>query len=971
MKRLVYSPYVQAFVKTGDGVFDLSPYILNGSVNRKVNQVSSAQLTLRNPVLTGSGNLLLTEFPRSNGTGPLISPMDPIVIMMTRLQAHPVTVFTGYVDKAPYFQLYPGPCTLEASCTLKRLQYTQWDSSLPFVEYFLQQFGWQLGTNGIANPTADVAPLKGVLGGTVSGQFTDGSLGGLLFAILQYIGNWDESTIFIEALPPQIKNVVITLYNRIQSDVQQGSQFINTYLEQILGSSSHGSGGASGGGGVSTGTISNAAQVVPAIATSAARWGVPASLLVAIGLIENNLQPTSCTAGSYAGTFQVQWTGGGSGRNGHPYGSGPWSTHVPTCAEANDVGLASNACAGAAAGLKSSYGGTSDTALWNWAIHIQGVENNLGGQSAAYQTAAGFAPYLVTATALLAKYGSAPTTTHSQAGGATREPSVTTDVVRLGSSPTATAVVATDSVRASKAGRSPGGKIPGLSSVLTPSANANANGMINPIPGFSNFTYDKGIDCGAPVGSAILAPADCTLTQVDPTFYDGQPLMLFEFDNPIPQAPTQYWYVSEQINPVTTTLGTHFNQGDTVATFAATGSDIEIGWGSPSTYDLRYAPVEAHYGTTKTGWGFDFWKYFSIGGGNAIQGRVSGAGGGGSSINAAASAFSTMLALPSIFQIGEALAFTGKRSFMADQPLWPFVLQLCQASMRNCMSMPNGNFLAFFPDYFGIFGRKYYWEIHDIEIIDARIDLSDDPLATHVAVAGDTYTYPSGQVTEPDLLLTSGIFDIFDAFATGYVGSVADPSVDIHNIALGAGTIANNKSGTPQPSATTPNSAANTDALAFLQKFGARPLVEEIPAIRNPFFELFYAFQTFMLLWSKQFETTFELTFMPELFPGGLIGLPDHHIQLYVEEVIHYFDYAQGFTTTASVSSPSQLSTPSGTDPRARTNLSQGLTSWNLSTAIADATNAAGQGATSVSSQGVSSAGQGVVKGVGSGADNK
>lgn len=74
--------------------------------------------------------------------------------------------------------------------------------------------------------------------------------------------------------------------------------------------------------------------------------------------------------------------------------------------------------------------------------------------------------------------------------------------------------------------------------------------------------------------------------------------------------------------------------------------------------------------------------------------------------------------------------------------------------------------------------------------------------------------------------------------------------------------------------------------------------------VRSGFYEMFLAFQRFCMLWSQQFLTTFQFTYMPELFPGGLIALPDHGIQLFVEEVEHTFSYTDGFTTTATVSSP-------------------------------------------------------------------
>ena len=61
--------------------------------------------------------------------------------------------------------------------------------------------------------------------------------------------------------------------------------------------------------------------------------------------------------------------------------------------------------------------------------------------------------------------------------------------------------------------------------------------------------------------------------------------MLFEFVPPISGTyqGDEYWYVAEQITPVTQTVGTVFQAGQPVATFAGAGTCIEIGWGSPTS----------------------------------------------------------------------------------------------------------------------------------------------------------------------------------------------------------------------------------------------------------------------------------------------------------------------------------------------------------------------------------------------------
>jgi hypothetical protein len=273
------------------------------------------------------------------------------------------------------------------------------------------------------------------------------------------------------------------------------------------------------------------------------------------------------------------------------------------------------------------------------------------------------------------------------------------------------------------------------------------------------------------------------------------------------------------------------------------------------------------------------------------------AGGGTSNDPMAAAkqaAFSTILGFPSAINSVESLALTGQRSLMNDQELFPFIEQICAASLRNFMSMPDGKFYAFYPDYFGGFGRGPYWKISDIEILSGKIDLSDDTLATHVFIVGDTSPGQNatavgfGTIDYLDKMTSTGVISIFNAFATGFLnGKPKDPKKATDNLP--------------------PDEMDETKALNFLKKYGARRYYEEVPAVRSPIYETFLAFQRFCLLWASQFKTSFEFTFMPELYPGGIVAFPEHGLQCYVEEVIHSGSYEDGFTTIAQLSAPAAL----------------------------------------------------------------
>ena len=138
----------------------------------------------------------------------------------------------------------------------------------------------------------------------------------------------------------------------------------------------------------------------------------------------------------------------------------------------------------------------------------------------------------------------------------------------------------------------------------------------DPIPGFSPGRDDSGVDACAKPGMPIYAPATSVLIQpILQNWYAGQPLMLFEFVPPISGTyqRDEYWYVAEQITPVTQTVGTVFQAGQPVATFAGAGTCIEIGWGSPTTNMRALAPQYAHPAAGElTPVGESFKQFFGI-----------------------------------------------------------------------------------------------------------------------------------------------------------------------------------------------------------------------------------------------------------------------------------------------------------------------------------------------------------------------
>lgn len=245
MKRLVYSPKILAYVKADSGVYDLSPYITDFGIDRKVNQVSTAQISFRNPNKKWTEHTYWDPIAKEHMVGPIFHPMDPITIILTRLQNRPVQVFTGYCDSTPYLQLFPGTVKIKASCTLKKLLYTYFDSGLPFFWEFLNQYGWSPNpeTGGIVSPKAEQTNIQHPNETKAGIQYGDSGIGELLYGVLHDIGGWPDSTIYIEEMPKSVIDLVSNLFELFKDTSEESQGELKQFLNKIIGSASLGSGG--------------------------------------------------------------------------------------------------------------------------------------------------------------------------------------------------------------------------------------------------------------------------------------------------------------------------------------------------------------------------------------------------------------------------------------------------------------------------------------------------------------------------------------------------------------------------------------------------------------------------------------------------------------------------------------------------------------------------------------------------------
>lgn len=843
MKRLVYSPKAFVYVRTDAGVVNLSEYVVSGNVSRKIDQVSTAEVTIRNPHrrFTQAGN-------------PTFRPMDAITIFLQRLPGSPVQVFTGYLDSTPYYQMYPGTATLTASCTLKRLQYTFFDPGLPFMRTFLNKYGWYPdGQGGIFKAEKklddpDTTNFNQVL---TYDQRRDASVSELIFAVMKHIGGWTPETILVEQLPKSLLARVGKIYDELAKSNAEATEDFEDWLKDFLGTGSYG--GPDGTlAGISLDSLdSEQSLALDAIMSMADQMNVSRRhriAAIAAGLTESNLKNLNHGDADSVGIFQMR--------------VGIWNT--------------------------GKYAGYPDKPMLQarWFFdRAKDVDRNqsIGELCQAVEVSAypdRYATNVDKATSLLEQYNAKK----SDKDASESEPPEKDSDGRVGDRPYAGEQMKTGGKK--KRNDSDDGKWVFPISKHAAYEGGVAGHMSRPL---GNWQSDNAVDLMAPAGTKWIAVEDGTISTSQgwgDSSGSGQATVYGYRLHLEGESGNTYFYQHGASNIAP--RGKKVKKGDVIG---------EIG-----DYASNGIPTHLHFAAKPP-----LNPEVVCAGGDVVAGSGSSGGGGDTSDDtsgatdalraAKAGALLTTFNFPQAVDEAESMLLKGDKSLMNDQPLLPFMGELAKGSMRSFMSLPNGAFYAFHPDYFGSFNTKPYWEISDLEVLQGDIRLTDEALATHVYVVGDVY---GSGIDITSKLQTRGVVTLLNAGNADFLNT--DPGEVAKEQAQRRESRKKDDEKTLSPFL-----GDEQAVLDFLRRYGPRPYVEQATFIRSHVFETFYAFQTFMLMWSRQFLTPFTFTFMPELYPGGRVAFPGHGIGCYIDEVHHSFDYTNGFTTQANLSAPSAL----------------------------------------------------------------
>ena len=883
-KTLVYAPDIQILIAHNGIEYDVSADIVAWSIRRVENGVSSIVFRLSNKLYNGKLRYTHT-FER----------MDRITVKLKRTEW--VQSFSGYLDSVPHIQLYPGTVNFRASCTLKRLMHTWWDPGLPKSQEIFDQAGLN---------NAEIA--QGELG-------LDAGLGSMLRRLLVEVGGWSSTNVHIQRFPTGFYSWMET---QLRTLTPGSDTAVQDFKELLLGS-----GDTSSGVGKSAGRQVGVTMGGYAITA-------PERLLEVIRAVdEMGMGPDTASVAAAQGLGEASQ--GGADHKDQPAWKGitevgkNWSD----AALKNDAAVHCYMCIMA----ESKFIMYANAAVPESLTYPYEALSTDGKSVGLYQQQ-DFGEWGTCAQRMNVKASTQMFLQHLQRYDWRNMPRAAAiqQVQRSrfsdGSNYAAFETAAIEAVRAARSG---------TGTAMGTSGQSDATSLINPTLGMGGTTVGaippipitagplKAVTSGIPTSNGTPTATAAASTVGMPLFDSGGALScaLAQVGKPYvwgARGPasfdcaglTQFAYRSIGLEIGATTYdqagrlqripASNLRPGDliqpnsghtvmyvgpgTIVEAPQPGETVRVG---PIYFDLTSAtclrvPGVEFGGVVPTA--FDIQKAMSAS--NAVAGTVTTGLGGtaqtGTTEPIARNLFTYQFAAGQ-FSSDISMEFGGQqgseeKAFINDEPIIQTVVSMAQAGLRNFQSAPNGDFVAYYPDYFGIDGKDAVWNLEDIEMKNVQIDLNDDALATHVYVSG-SMTPQAGNQGVLGWLGSKGVATVEKTWLFARMEAAAPHTADEPYYSGGS---------------------------EIMRKFGVRPLVQSMSSVMQGPMEWLLAVQLFMRKWAEQYATQIETTFMPEVFPGMRVNLVKHNLQVYVTEVTHAGDFESGFTTTMTIMAPSRPS---------------------------------------------------------------
>lgn len=850
MANFLYNPGIRVYIDTGKrhGIIDVSDDLINGTMVRRSDGVSTFDFQINNPQRVYDN---------------VFYPNDRIVVLMKRLTW--MRTYTGLLNSVPLFSAWPRPVTIRSSCSLKRLQYWYWDPYAPdSIQMLLNAEGPTMQTvTGQPNAAEDH-------------QANDMQWGitNMVLTVLNNVVGWGPSKVHIAQIPPNWYNVAVKIARSVAQATDQADTAAQSYLDQLGATANIGGDTVLGGVAAANSAIKagdygsvrltqaqcNNAYTIYQVAASR---GLPqrAGLLgIMCAMQESTLRNLTTGDRDSVGLFQQRPSQG-------------WGTVAQIMNPVYSAGKFYDMLAQVPGWQKMAP-----------TVAIQAVQRSgFPGAYAQWQT---MAQAIVGAI-----QKSTPAKGYENPGG----PSNGTG---------------TGTPNGSSGADNDGSRI--------------AAYAVNLVKQYPNIPYAQSTPRTMAYAQSIPPPAqDCSLFAGEifnkvtgKTCWNGTPVV----------STIDAWCAAHggkriSVSDAMNTPGAFLIRTATHIEICVGDGKHTVGSRNPRTHASVLQIDQSWYDHGLLVPGVSYKKY----GMAPLIGSDGGTGGSSTGVTTLAgqstltqysstSNYNPANPIDSLFgaamwspqldsdQINLASGLSGVRALMNDQPLLPYITNMMNTSMRSLSSAPNGDLIAWFPDYYGQWEQAAIMVVQPIELMDFTIDWSDDSMVTHMFT---TVSQPgaamldatTGQWADPGIYPNGTADELgMRVFTTG-IASIDIPAM--MNVIFGI-------------------DATEQEAQDFAEyiytRFGARPAYEEVPGLTGPTAELFSAVFKFMLYWGYQYNADIPLTFMPELWPGMLLQIPEFSFQCYVTTVTHTFDLSQGggFYTTVNVAAPARLDNGQG-----------------------------------------------------------
>ena len=224
-----------------------------------------------------------------------------------------------------------------------------------------------------------------------------------------------------------------------------------------------------------------------------------------------------------------------------------------------------------------------------------------------------------------------------------------------------------------------------------------------------------------------------------------------------------------------------------------------------------------------------------------------------------------------------------------DKPAIEYVSACCKSSLRSYMSAPDGSFIAFVPDWFGMINtgnaEKAVIDIPQVETKTFDINFDKSSYVSHYFLTTNeatpnTYNYVNMSTLNDTLRLMMSSGTITMQYQT-------DALVKLMDITA---------AGVPQ----TPDGMRQ-----LMKRWGISVRREDNQYIQDSTLTTIYALYQFLKYWANCFKSNVNITFRPEIIPGCRVRFPwAENISMFVEACTHSWSATDGGSTSLTLTSP-------------------------------------------------------------------